>query len=101
MKQTVIMLSASLIEKFGLAIQQKASPDGYPIYIADKLSHNGPTIFFEPFIAETDNNGPAEKVVRITKAGAVNHFIVPVQTLDTQTVPELQQAIETALPIPG
>jgi hypothetical protein len=98
------MIPATVISKFGLIIQDKKSPDGYKIYISENLSHNGPTVFFE--LVDSQVSAPREIVnkqylFRITKAGAINHIIIPLVDLETKSFTDLQQAIETALHIPA
>ena len=91
----------AVISRFGLVMQDKKSPDGFPLYIAESLSHNGPTVFFELL---THKDSPAEDLdkpsIRITKAGAINHMVVSQNDLEFKSFTDLQQAIEKSLHIP-
>ena len=95
------MIPVGIISRFGLVLQDKTSPDGLPVYIAENLSRNGPTVFFELL---THNDAPADDLnqplVRITKAGAINHMIVSQKDLEFQSFAEMQHAIEKTLDIP-
>jgi hypothetical protein len=97
------MIPAAIIEKFGLKDQHQLSPDGYPIFIAENLSNNHPTVFFEHVIRRTGKEigRNQEEQVRITKAGAVNYILLPVPALAEMDFAGLQQLIEEQLRIPG
>jgi hypothetical protein len=89
------MLTAAIVSRFGLVLQDKKSPDGLPVYIAENLSRNGPTVFFEllnPIDAAADDLN--QSLVRITKAGAINHMIVSQKDLEFQSFTDLQQLTE-------
>jgi hypothetical protein len=97
------MIPAAVISRFGLVIQDKKSPDGYPIYIAQSLSHNGPTVFFELLdnqVSDAQERAGSSHFFRITKAGSTNHIVMPLGDLEAQSFTDLQQAIETSLHIP-
>jgi predicted YcjX-like family ATPase len=93
------MFQVDIISRFGLVLQHKESPDGYPVYVAENLSRNGPTVFFELLILN-DSDDLNLPLVRITKAGAINHIIVSQRDLGAQSFTDLQQAIEKTLDIP-
>jgi len=98
------IISDQLISTFGLVLQEKVSPDGYPIYIAESLSNNQPTVFFELITDKQEHlphGGSGETRIRITKAGAINSLILSLPELGSQTFTDLQQQVESALQIPG
>src|SRR5688572_27830133 len=98
------MILTEVIEKFSLLLQDKRSPDGYKIYISEKLSQNGPTVFFElmdNMISDSQQKPGQPYLFRITKAGSVNHITISLADLESQSFTDLQQAIETGLHIPA
>jgi hypothetical protein len=98
------MIPTEVTEKFSLLLQDKRSPDGYKIYISEKLSQNGPTVFFELMDNKTSEarEKPGQPYsFRITKAGSVNHITISLADLESQSFTDLQQAIETGLHIPA
>jgi hypothetical protein len=103
------MFPHSIIVRFGLVSQHQLSPDGYPIYISENLSNNNPTVFFEPYkTISSDTNSPVpdteaaqRRVVRITKAGAVDRIVISMDELAELSFETMQQKIESELHIPG
>lgn len=102
-----------MVARFGLTEQEKKSPDGYRIFIAETLSHNGPTVFFELIPANmisefrlnninkvSSNDVPVQPVFRLTKAGSINTLIITQSDLEAQSFTDLQQLIEKSLHIP-
>ena len=103
MARPAYSLNKDLIAKFGLVLQADISPDGYPIYIAESLSNNSPTVFFELVRERSEQPTRQPKdtgKMRITKAGSIDHLMYAISDLEAESFTNMQQIIETKLHIP-